>query len=624
MDKARVTVVLSFWCLLGLILAVIGCRSASSYRDSADKTAVAIITQKQQQALGKTEPIGILRPSEILRRRLLAQQDLPISSRASLGTDALMPIPHWPDPGYPPRVESIDANIPVEPNRPVRVSLIDALQIAAANSPEYQSRKEQVFRAALDLDLTRTSFRNIFAAGGSSRLAANDTVEPTRMDVDSSGSASLSRQFTNGMDLTAAIALDLASLLTGGVGSTLGLRADTSITIPLLRGAGRHIITEPLTQAERQVVYELWNFEQYKKTFAVSVASQYFGVLQQLDRVKNAEDNYRSAIASARWSRRRADAGRIPEIEVDQAAQRELSARNQWISAQQAYKRALDNFKNTIGLPTDAQIELDRSDLDKLQASNKQYLEQLRATVSGEMTETAPAADAPVELVPPSKVGAGPFELDEQVAIRLALENRLDLRVAIGQVYDAQRQVVVRADALRTGLNLVGSGRWSDNDNNGSLGFEGGNYSALLTLDLPIERTRERNDYRNSLINLEQSVRRVQTLEDQIKLAVRNDLRGLLEFRESLKIQAQAVVVAEKRVRSSTLFLEAGRIQIRDLLEAQDALLSAQNALTAAVVSYRLAELELQRDLGLLNVDAKGLWKEFNPEDIADGNTRQQ
>ena len=135
-------------------------------------------------------------------------------------------------------------------------------------------------------------------------------------------------------------------------------------------------------------------------------------------------------------------------------------------------------------------------------------------------------------------------------------------------------------------------------------------------MDLPLERTAERNAYRNSLIALERATRNVQSLEDDIKLSIRNQLRTLLESRESVKIQAQSVVVAEKRVRSSQLFLEAGRIQIRDLLEAQDDLLAAQNSLTSAVVSYRIAELALQRDLGLLRVNEKGLWQEFSPEEI--------
>ena len=210
--------------------------------------------------------------------------------------------------------------------------------------------------------------------------------------------------------------------------------------------------------------------------------------------------------------------------------------------------------------------------------------------------------------------------MNEPVAVKLALENRLDLQATIGVVFDYQRQVVVKADDLRAGLDLVGGkAHFSDNDDDGRIHFEGGQYTVPLLLDLPIERTAERNAYRKSLMDLERATRSVQTLEDQIKLSVRNELRTLLESRESLKIQAQSVVVAEKRVRSSNLFLEAGRIEIRNLLEAQDSLLSAQNQLTAAVVNYRVAELELQRDLGLLKVNEKGLWQEFLPWEISYG-----
>ncbi len=64
---------------------------------------------------------------------------------------------------------------------------------------------------------------------------------------------------------------------------------------------------------------------------------------------------------------------------------------------------------------------------------------------------------------------------------------------------------------------------------------------------------------------------------------------------------------------STELFLQAGRAQIRDLLEAQEALLSAQNAVTAQAVRYRIAELELQRDLDILEVSEEGLWNEYSP-----------
>ena len=602
--------------LISLVLIQAGCRSPSEYRMQADGVASDIIAGKQKEAIGKTEPFGIERPSDILRRRLLDEQDLLYSSEASLGTDKLKPIEHWPQEDYPQTASSPDANIPIEPNNAIKISLVDALQIGARNSDDYQSRKENVFRAALDLDLERNDFRNIFRAQAESGLTSNTTGDSTVTTFENSGTVGGTRTLENGIDLSTALAVDLANLLTQGGASSLGLAADTTVSIPLLRGAGRHIVTEPLTQAERDVVYAIWQFERFKRTFAVDVARDYFGVLRQMDGVDNAQENYRSAIASARWSQRLSDAGRVTQIDVDRATQRELEARNGWISAQAQFKNRLDSFKSSIGLPPDARVELDPNDLEQLRERVSTMVEAVIEKTESEATQKTPPADAPIELVPPSNEDAGPLEIDESLAMQLALKSRLDLRAAIGSVYDAQRQVVVRADALRAGLTLGAAATFADDDDDGSLSIKGGRYTALLSLDLPLERTAERNAYRNSIINLEQATRDVQLLEDQIKLAILTELRTLLESRESLKIQALSVIVSEKRVRSSTIFLEAGRIEILALLDAQDALLSAQNSLTSAIINYRIAELGLQRDIGLLQVDTSGLWREFSPEEI--------
>jgi hypothetical protein len=52
------------------------------------------------------------------------------------------------------------------------------------------------------------------------------------------------------------------------------------------------------------------------------------------------------------------------------------------------------------------------------------------------------------------------------------------------------------------------------------------------------------------------------------------------------------------------------------LANAQDPLLSSQNSLTAAFVNDRIAEVELQRDLDVLQVNEQGLWQEFSPKEI--------
>lgn len=592
-----------------VLLTLVGCRSPSAHRQGADRVAADIIQEKQVQALGETERFGIERPSDILRRRLLEGQNLQYSSKASLGTDQLALIAHWPEQNYPSAISIANGpHLAIEPNKPVKVSLVQALQVGARNSPDYQTQKEAVFREALALDLERNNFRNIFVGQVNSQLATADGGT-TVTGVNNNASIAVDRMLKSGAQLTTGLAVYLANLWTAGGGSSGGLTADASISVPLLRGSGRHIVTEPLTQAERDVIYAIYGFERFKRTFAVDVASRYLSVLRQVDQVDNEERNYRSRIASVRYIRRFADSGRRREIEVDQAVQSELTARNRWISAKQQYLRGLDTFKTSIGLPVDAHIELDRSDLELLRGPAEKLVEQILQETT-DAAEQTPQADAPVELVPASYEDAGPLEIDESAAVRLALENRLDLQEAIGRVYDAQRRVIVAADRLGADLTFFAGG---------SVQTEDGQFrvdQALLRLDLPLERTRERNEYRNSLIDLEQATRSVQTLEDQIKLSVRNQLRALLESRESLKIQARSVVVAQKQVRSSNLFLEAGLADMRDLREAQDALVAAQNSLTSAVINYRVTELEFQRDLGLLKVDENGLWEEFSPEVI--------
>jgi hypothetical protein len=304
---------------------------------------------------------------------------------------------------------------------------------------------------------------------------------------------------------------------------------------------------------------------------------------------------------------------------VDQAYQDVLRARVSWIAAQQNYAARLDSFKIDMGLPTDARIELDRSELEQLAITAKAALGDKFSTRLKEQQKIL-ASDAPVEIVPISREGGGPLEIESFEAIGIALKHRMDLLILQGRVYDAQRGVTVAANALKADLTLFGTGEAGERRGIGSadlpdaeLRLDKGRYSAGLFLDLPWERTAEQDAYRNSYIILQRSIRNVQEKEDQIKFQIFNELRNLLETRENYMIQTQGVELARERVKSSELFLQAGRAQIRDLLEAQQALVSTQNALTEALVNYRISELELQRDMGVLEVDHKGVWSEYRP-----------
>jgi outer membrane protein TolC len=604
---------------------IAGC-SPTWYRREADKAATTIIDDTRQDALGQDGEFTIERPVDTLRRRLLLDQQLPQTGPESLGADQLEPIDHWPEDDYPYADDDAPPNplgLPVNPGEdpdPLVLTLLNALEIAAANSRDYQTRKEDVFQAALDLDLESDAFRNTFTGVIDSLHTQNpDQAAPVR-GVVRSAEFDWSKRFETGAELTAGLALDLARLISSGGAASFGILADASISIPLMRGAGRHIVTEPMTQAQRNVIYSLYTLERFKRTLAVQVASEYLSVLQQLDRIQNELNNYKRLLNGSRRAQRLSEAGRLPEFEVDQARQDALTARNRWIAARQTYDRQLDQFKLTLGLPTDAVVALDPAELGRLAELAAERLPPPEAANTDD--DQTGDADEPIVVVLPSQQG-GPLEMPSETAIGVGLTRRLDLLTLVGRVFDAQRQVVVLANALEMGLALTGTASAGERRGLGTAGAadaeirpQYGTYTFGFELDLPMERTAEQNAYRESYISLERSVRNVQRLEDQIKLEIRNALRTLLEARESYRIQAEAVYLAERRVESTALLLRAGRANVRDVLEAQESLLQAQNALTAALVNYRVAELDLQRDMGVLQVSDNGMWHEFDPTTI--------
>jgi len=584
-------------------LAAVGCKSPRSWRLEADDVAADIIKANQAAAIGRNEAFSIKTPADVLRRRLLWAQGLPVAGPSSLGTDQLKRVPHWPGKQTKRPAKGASKRSVPTGGSDVQITLLQALQIAARNNRGYQLAKETVFIAALGLDLESQEFRNTYAGLLSGVLSHDESGDSPVGGRVGSGSVSWSRRFRSGAALTGRLGVDLARLLTRGYGSSTGIFADASISVPLLRGAGKHIVTEDLTQAQRDVIYSLYALERHKRTLAVEVATDYLGVLQQADQIKNATENHQRLIKAAERSARLGEAGRLPKTQVNQAQQNELRARERVITNRNRYHGGLDALKLTLGLPTDARIALDREELTTL-------VDQAQAALGKK--------DADADE---TSLKRGKLELPILKAVGLALNKRLDLRTAQGRVVDAQRGVVVAADGLKADLTLTGDVAMgasrdisSAGTDNAKLRPERGVYSATVTSDLPWERTAERNAYRTSYITLEQAARAVQALEDNIKLAIRGALRTLTQTRQSFVIQSSAVELATTRVKSTELFLEAGRAEIRDVLEAQEALVQAQDALTAALVNYRIAELELQRDMGVLEVDEKGLWREYRPK----------
>lgn len=595
--------------LASVALLAAGCRSPRGQIEKADRIAYSTIASTRQAAFDEAGEFTVLNPAQALRERLMETQQLVFHNPASLSSLRVERIAHWPE-GVLPGEQDRPAPAPVvvTDRQPVVLTLVDALQVAARNSRDYQTRKESMFREALTLDLRRYDFSTQWSSSERVEWTHDESGDEDSQDLAADAGLNVSRTLENGALLGAGFSMNFLEILKGTAESSLGIDADASVTIPLLRGAGRHIAREPLTQAERNMLYAVYEYERFKRQFTVSIVEQYLNVLRQLDGVRNAEENYARLRDSVERTEAMAEFERLPRIQVDQARQDELRARAGWISAQQGFSSSLDRFKVTLGLPPDAAVELDPMELTRvLQVDTMPNLDDLEVP-----------ADETAAVVEPW--------LDETTALAIAMKNRLDLQVASGRVEDAQRQLVVAADRLRPELTLGGSARWGASDDPSRFeqtlqdvaGGSRGVYSGLITLDPALDRTAERNALRGQVLSFEAEVRRYQETEDSIKLDIREAIREIQSARENVVIQRNAVDLAVRRVESTELFLNLERAEVRDLLDAQSDLLDARNAYTTAQTGYRVAFLALQRDLGVLVVDEDGLWTERNYQTLLD------
>lgn len=509
-----------------------GCWSASASKESADLQVYDILQRTSAKVSGQAKTFALERPVDTMRQRLLTA------------------------------------------HAPVRLTLLESLDVAAENSRDFQRQKETLYLAALNLTRDQHDFAVIFGGGGSAEISGeSDTEANARLGDDLSASVTS----TAGTRIVASFANTfLRSVIHGGGfdGSSI---LNLTLTQPLLRGAGRRIVREPLTQSERDVVYAVRSFERFRAEFAVRVVSDYWDVVQQIADLVNVEANYRSLKTQREQDEELFVAGRTTVTDLGRAKQSEYTADAQRVAAKNRLQSALDRFKLTLGLPVTAEVALDPAELQRL-----------------------------------DELGVTAVDLPEERAIALALERRFDHQTTVDEVEDAGRRILVAEDALEMSLDFTAALSVPAESGRGlNLDWSKVNWSAGFELDLALDKLVERNSYRSSLISFDVALRSREQSEDQLAADVRTSLRNIQSAIDSHRIQTNAVDLAAQRVEATTELYDANRVTAFEKLDAQDDLLQAQLNLTAAIVDYAVARLQLMLDLEAVSLEPKGL--RFDP-----------
>lgn len=592
-------------CVAGAVLSAC---STTRYKENADREVYGIIESKAPQVTGMTTDFSIEADPE--------SSDLTHLPMATIAEPALGES----------EATAVEAYV---------LSLEDALALAVHNSRTYQNRKESLYLEALALTLDRHRYTPIFSgglAGEYSRTTAN-VVEPT----DLSKALAFSNEFIRDIEAVTGTPADLlnayadvvesAGILTGTTGTKTEIVSDRAVagstnagvnwllegggriglnltsnflqfltgdttsltssvlsgsfTQPLLRGAGSAVALERLTQAERDVLYALRNFSRFRKEFAVQVCSSYYGVLQNLDTVRNNYNSYQNFQRNAERERDFATEGRSTPASVGRQESAALNAENRWINSARSYQERLDEFKILLGLSTRTPIILDNAELDELRATGLRHPD---------------------------------IAVDD--AVTVAFTARLDLHTERDRLEDSIRIVDVAANALLPDVTLVADAnvRTAGEDNFQRLDFRRANWSAGLDVDLPFDRKAERNAYRTALIALERTRRDLSLAEDAIALDVRSAWRNLESARRNYVVAQKSVDLNLRRVEEQELLAELGRGSALDQVDAQNNLTQSQNELTDSLISHTLARLQFWLDMGILYIKENGQWEEVSDD----------
>lgn len=483
------------------------------------------------------------------------------------------------------KVEFLGDRAYLEENARV-VSLAEALNFAVHRNRTYLTQKETVYLSALNLTLTRQQYGPIMSGSGASTKAS--TVSLTGVNnlvrtstLTTTGNLGLSALTRTGALLATNLTTNFVRFFTGGSDNGVS-QLGFSLAQPLLAGSGYLPASEVLTQAERNVLYAIRNFAQYRKTFAVDVASQYFSTIQARETARNAYLGFKSFnfVVERETAMQKENAS--TKSSLYRLSQQRLVFNRTWLTAIRDYEQALDDLKIKLGLPVTERIILDYKDMRDL------------------------------KILDPDGT------LEE--AITTALTSRLDIWNLRDSMEDASRKVLIARQQVLPTVNALVSYNILDNPDNTGFQLVPKNRGTSMGFnsDLNLNQKPERNTLRAAIITEQQARRALDLGEEDTREDVRTGWRDLRLARSQYDLAKRGMEISSARLELEEAFNAEGQGTAINLVDAQKDMNTTRNLMVSTSINHTLVRLRLWRDMGVLFIEKDGSWvdvlKKENPK----------
>jgi outer membrane protein TolC len=193
---------------------------------------------------------------------------VPVAAQAGEKTDVVAPIPKTENPA------ASGTLLDISKRHPYLITLDQAAELGMFNSREYQDRRENLFLTALPVTLERFAFSaQAFIAEEAIRASAGQNSASGHVNSWTLNNAGgVSKLLPTGalllLNFSNQTVFDFLNPKKTINTSTLNFEA----LQPLLRGGGRAVTLEPLTFAERNLLYEIRQYARFRKEFYASIA----------------------------------------------------------------------------------------------------------------------------------------------------------------------------------------------------------------------------------------------------------------------------------------------------------------------------------------------------------------
>ncbi len=393
------------------------------------------------------------------------------------------------------------------------------------------------FSPTLSLSLTRSGSESSVRTGPTSKTTLSTTFGP-----------SITNRFITGTSVTLAQSNTRADATLGSGNKLAGL--SLTVTQPLLKGAGIEVNVAPIETARLSALIAVLDLEARLADLVTSVEGAYLDYLLALEDLKIRALALENAKRQREINKFLIDVGRLPA--------RELASADSAVST------------------AEVEVAVSRNSLE----TAKRQLLRLLSLDPMDVVLTDPLAFKPVVVDPVAALETARRRRPELLRARQVVESaRINVNTsANGTLYDLSLNANVSSNGA-TLDPLTKAWVWMSD-------FKDFTWSLGATLTIPFDNAPNRNALIAAINTLRQAELDLKDNEQALEVDLDTSIKTLAINATRVMQAERGKTLAEERLETETLKFREGRATNSDIINARRDLVTAQNDLLQAIVSY--------------------------------------